>query len=163
MILDYHRPDSIEQALELLARPEPQTRPLGGGSVLNAPSNDRYDVVDLQLLKLDRIVKKGSSLQIGAAATLQALLENAHIPAPLQTTIRSEAARNLRQVATVAGSLVSADGRSPFSTACLALDAVLLLQPGDEKINYGDLLPLRGDFLPKRLITSITLRCPLSC
>lgn len=157
MIREYHRPETIEQALKLLARPTPHTLPLGGGTLLNAPSPDQFDVVDLQLLNLDRISKRGNTLVVGATATLQTLLENTHIHPSLQQAIRHEASRNLRQVATAAGSLVAANGRSPFATACLALDAALILQPDDEKINYGDLLPLRNEQLYGRLITQISI------
>jgi len=68
-----------------------------------------------------------------------------------------EATYNLRQVASVAGTLVAADGRSPFATLLLALDAALTLQPGDEQVGLGDLLPLRGERLEGRLITQVTI------
>ena len=157
MILEYHRPETIERALELLARPSPNTLPLGGGSVLNAPSEQDYDVIDLQLLNLHKISKKGSTLQIGATASLQTMLDNPHLPTALGDAIQHEAAYNIRQVATVAGALVSADGRSPLAAAFLALDAKLTFLPEDEIISYGDLLPLRAERLPKRLITQITI------
>jgi len=157
MILEYHRPETIERALELLARPDPNTVPLGGGSVINAPSEQDYDVVDLQLLNLHKITKKGNTLQIGATASLQTLLDNPHLPTTLADAIRHEAAYNIRQVATVAGALVSADGRSPLATAFLALDTRLIFLPEDEIVSYGDLLPLRAERLLKRLITHITI------
>ena len=157
MILEYHRPETIERAMELLARPNPNTVPLGGGSVINAPSEQDYDVVDLQLLNLHKITKKGNTLQIGATASLQTLLDNPHLPTALADTIKHEASYNIRQVATVAGALVSADGRSPFAAACLALDAKLTFLPEDEIVSYGDLLPLRAERLPKRLITQINI------
>ena len=157
MILDYHRPENIEQALELLARNKPDTRPMGGGSVLNAPSDNEYDVVDLQLLNLNKITKKGNSLEIGATVTLQSLLDNENIPTALADAIKHEATRNLRQVATIAGALVSADGRSPFATVMLAMDAQLIILPKEEKISYGELLPLRADKLLGQLISRITI------
>jgi len=52
---------------------------------------------------------------------------------------------------------MAADGRSPFGTAMLALAPELLVQPGDEKIPYGELLPLRSEQLPGRLITEISI------
>ncbi|MDH3944499.1 MAG: FAD binding domain-containing protein [Anaerolineae bacterium] len=157
MILEYHRPETLDQALELLSRDNPRTLPLGGGTVLNSPSSEEYDVVDLQLLKLNKISKKGNLLQLGATATLQSLYDNTHIPTALADAVHHEAAYNLRHMATIAGSLVSADGRSPLSAAFLALDAQLTILPENEKIGYGDLLPLRADRLPKRLITQISI------
>jgi CO/xanthine dehydrogenase FAD-binding subunit len=157
MITEYHRPDTLEAALKLIRRKAPETRPLGGGTVLSAPSAAPVAVVDLQALKLNKISRKGNSLHIGSAATLQALLETEGVQAALADAVRHEVAYNMRQVATVAGSLVAADGRSPFAVAMLALDAHLELQPKDETISYGDLLALRAQKLQGRLITKVVI------
>jgi CO/xanthine dehydrogenase FAD-binding subunit len=76
--------------------------------------------------------------------------------------IRHEATYNLRQVATVAGTLVSANGRSPFTTAMLALDASIRIVSASKKaeaeeISLGDLLPFRTEMLRGRLITKVTI------
>jgi CO/xanthine dehydrogenase FAD-binding subunit len=157
MITEYHRPSTLEEALKLIKRKNPETRPLGGGTVLSAPSSEQVAVVDLQKLKLNKISAKGKSVTIGAVATLQALMETEGIPTPLSAAIRHEAAFNMRGVATVAGSLVSADGRSPFALAMLALDAQLDMQPKDETVGYGDLLALRAEKLRGKLITKISI------
>jgi CO/xanthine dehydrogenase FAD-binding subunit len=157
MITEYHRPDTLEEALKLLRRKQPATRALGGGSVLSAPSAETFEVVDLQLLKLDRIAARGKNLHIGATATLEALRSAAGLPEALKSAIGHEAAYNIRQVASVAGALVAADGRSPFAAAMLALDAQLEIQPKDETLGYGDLLALRGRNLAGRLITKVVI------
>ena len=85
MIIEYHRPEKLDDALALLQRATPKTLPLGGGTVLNSPADDQYAVVDLQELELAGIDAKGSnSLEVGAAATLQALYEHAGIPDALK-------------------------------------------------------------------------------
>ena len=71
--------------------------------------------------------------------------------------LEREASYNLRQAATLAGTLVAADGRSPLATLMLALDAGVILLPGEQQVPLGDLLPLRGEWLPKRLISKITI------
>ena len=71
--------------------------------------------------------------------------------------VRHETTFNLRQVATVAGTLVAADGRSPFATVMLALDARLTILPDEEAISLGDLLPFRFERLRHRLITKISI------
>lgn len=158
MIIEYHRPETIEEALRLLARAQPVSLPLGGGSTLAGPSPQQIAAVDLQDLGLDSIQPRGNFLELGATARLQALLESADVPQELKAVVEYEANRNLRQVATVAGTLVSAGGRSPFTTAMLALDATLSLLPaGEPEIDLGDLLPVRSERLRGRLITSITL------
>lgn len=157
MITEYHRPETLEAALKLLRRKQPETRPLGGGTILTAPSSEPVAVIDLQALKLGKISLRGKTLHIGATATLQSLLENENLPPALKAVIEHEATYNLRQVATIAGSLVAAGGRSPFAGAMLALDAQLELQPKDESMSYGDLLALRREKLRGKLITKVTV------
>jgi CO/xanthine dehydrogenase FAD-binding subunit len=133
MIVAYHRPTSMDEALGLLSRSEPETLPLGGGTILSRPGPGRYAVVDLQALGLDGIERQGNRLVIGAVATLQSLYARADIPAALREAIRRETTYNLRQTASVAGALVSADGKSPFAAALLALDAVLVWAPDGQE------------------------------
>jgi putative selenate reductase FAD-binding subunit len=151
MITSYNRPETLEDALELLA--QPNTRPLGGGTWINQPHKEEFAVADLQALGLDHIHKHGDTLEIGATVSLQQLLENAHTPEPLLQAIRLEATLNIRNMATVAGVLVSCDGRSPFATVMLALDAKLhfATATGTETSAIGEFLPFR----PEKLITAI--------
>jgi CO/xanthine dehydrogenase FAD-binding subunit len=157
MITEYHRPKTLQEALQLLARPGITTWPLGGGSYLNQPSKEFFAVVDLQDLGLDEIHDRGNFLEIGATATLAAFLDTPRLQPALARAIRHEAAHNLRETGTVAGTLLAATGRSPFTTACLALDVRLTLLPGDETLDLGDLLPVRQEVLPGRLATHVTI------
>ena len=163
MITAYHRPHTMEEVLSLMARPTPRTVPLGGGTLLSHLQSEALEVVDLQALALDRIAAKGNSLEAGATATLQALLENANCPDALRTAIKLEAPLNLRNAATLAGSLVTCDGRSTLATAMLALDAKLSsfpLQPRSGEAAAAEITQSLGDFLPLRpplLITKVTI------
>jgi CO/xanthine dehydrogenase FAD-binding subunit len=130
MITNYFRPQTLDEALKLLAQPE--TRPLGGGTWLNQPHDEKFAVVDLQALGLNKIHKVGNNLEVDACATLQQLLEATHCPAALIQAIKLESALNIRNAATVAGALVTCDGRSPFGTAMLALDARLTVDHGPQ-------------------------------
>jgi CO/xanthine dehydrogenase FAD-binding subunit len=166
MIIEYHRPDTLDEALHLLSRSGVVTVPLAGGSALNQPSADPVAVVDLQALGLNTFERRGNVLRLGATLTLQALLEVPDLPPALHRAIRHEAAYNLRQVATVAGTLVAAGGRSPFTTALLALDAMLEWTDAatttgssvkEETISLGELLPLRAERLRGKLVTAVTI------
>jgi putative selenate reductase FAD-binding subunit len=169
MIIEYQRPTTLQEALELLRRAEPTSLPLGGGTVLNQPDGRQIAAIDLQALGLNTIERRGNTIEMGATLTLQAMLESEMTPTALKAVILHEATHNLRQVATVAGTLVAADGRSPFATALLALDAALTLQPaatdqpaaldqpGDETVGLGDLLPMRSERLLHRLITQVAV------
>jgi CO/xanthine dehydrogenase FAD-binding subunit len=154
MITAYHRPTTLDEALTLLARPN--LVPLGGGTLLAHPSADPVEVVDLQALSLDTVKKQGNNLEIGATVTLQQLLESEHCPEALKSALKLEAPLNLRNAATVAGTLVACDGRSTFATILLALDAKLDIRTSKDDSrtsNIGEFLPLR----PRGLITAISL------
>ena len=156
MIIEYHLSKTMEDALELIGREAPKTWPLGGGTKLNQPSRSKYAVADLQALGLDKINEKGKFLHVGAASTLQSLLNHQYLPEAVKRAIIHEATYNLRHVATIAGTLISADGRSPFATVMLALDAELVLMPAKEKIALSELLPLREQMKGK-LVTSVII------
>ena len=157
MITIYHRPHTLNEALALLT--QPNRIPLGGGTRLSHATPDPVEVVDLQSIGLDSIKKNGNNLEIGATVTLQQLLENEHCPDALKAALKLEAPLNLRNAATVAGTLVSCDGRSTFATVMLALDAKIeQTMLANSKIetrlsNIGEFLPLR----PGGLITSLTI------
>ena len=152
MITTYHRPTTLDEALTLLAQPD--TLPLGGGTFLSHPSPDPVSIMDLQALGLNHIHKKGNNLEIGATVTLQQLLESEHCPEALKSALKLEAPLNVRNAATVAGTLVSCDGRSTFATSLLALDAKLsVISDQLSVISIGEFLPLR----PRELITQIVI------
>jgi CO/xanthine dehydrogenase FAD-binding subunit len=159
MITAYHRPKTLDEALTLLT--QPNRTPLGGGTLLSKLTTDPVEVVDLQSLNLDIIEKQGNSLKVGATLTLQQLLGSEYCPEALKPALRLEAPLNLRNAATIAGTLVSCDGRSTFVSVLLALDAKLeQTRLDDSKIqsrilNIGDFLPLRNS--QGWLITSITI------
>ena len=153
MISEYLRPQTLDEALNLLSRPN--TVPLGGGTLLSHTTVDSVSVVDLQALGLDSLRVSGNDLQIGATCTLQSLLESDNCPATLKTAIKLEAPLNIRNTATVAGTLVASDGRSPFAAMLLAMDAKIDINANRQSkiVNCGEYLLTR----PSGLITSITI------
>jgi CO/xanthine dehydrogenase FAD-binding subunit len=162
MISAYHRPKTLDEALDLLA--QPNSLPLGGGTILShAPTMlraggtaDAIQAVDLQLLGLDFIKKNGNNLELGATLTLQSLLESEHCPEAFKSALKLEAPLNIRNFATVAGTLVACDGRSTFVCALLAMDVRLDIRSSrteSQTSNIGDYLPLR----PRGLITSVAI------
>ncbi len=157
MIIEYHRPEKMDEALKLLGRSEPPTLPLGGGTAIRQLVEQDIAVVDLQALGLAGLQVSGKVLKVGATTTLQSLLNTAEIPAALGAAIRHEAAYNMRHMATVAGVLMAADGRSPFAVVMLALGAELTLQPDDSTIPLGEVLPRRKKISAGQIITQITL------
>jgi CO/xanthine dehydrogenase FAD-binding subunit len=162
MITNYHRPQSLDEALTLLTQPD--TLPLGGGTLLSRPTTASVQVVDLQALGLNALTKNGNNLELGATLTLQALLESEHCPEVLKIALKLEAPLNIRNSATVAGTLIACDGRSTFASVLLAMDAKIeqaLLD--NSKIEYritniGDFLPLRSTNLITKLILPLNTK-----
>jgi len=159
MITNYFRPQSLKEALNLLDLPA--ARPLGGGTWLNQPHTEQFEVIDLQALNLNKICKTGSNLEIDACVTLQQLFEYPECPQALRQALRLEAGLNIRNAATVAGSLVTCDGRSAFATVMLALDAKLTTthHQNTEISGLGEFLPQR----PRGLITSVSIPLNARC
>ncbi len=158
MIIEYQRPKSIHEALILLAREHPVSYPLAGGTIINSGIDREIAVIDLQALGLGSISKGGNSLHVGATATLQELLEYQGLLADIYTAVKLEATYNLRQMATIGGTLVCANGRSPLVTVLLALNTSLELQSlgaKAEQVKLGDWLPIRDQSKPGKLITSV--------
>ncbi len=169
MIPFYHRPETLDEALALLA--QPHTLPLAGGTAINTPAFKKaqpadFAVVDLQALGLNKIRKAGNNLEIDACVTLQQLLESTHAPEVLKQAIRLESALNIRNAASVAGTLVTCGGRSTFGTMLLALDGRLTVDGGPQTMEngpqstvhaLGDLFALRSDLLQYKLITKISI------
>lgn len=152
MITTYHRPSTLDEALALLS--QPNTVPLGGGTLLSQPKTAPVSVVDLQRLGLDSLRINGNELQIGATCTLQTLLEAADCPKALQTALKLEAPINIRNTATAAGTLVAGDGRSTFVTALLALDAKITIMNGQSSVvSVGEYILTH----PQGLITQIAV------
>jgi len=173
MITAYHRPTTLDEALTLLA--QPNRTPLGGGTLLSHSKSDSVEAVDLQSLSLDTIKKQGNYLEIGSTVTLQQLLESEHCPDAWKSALKLEAPLNIRNSATVAGTLVACDGRSTLATVLLSLDAKLEIKsinkyeligmevesrPPQQEVTtlgLGEFLPLRLDQIRGKLITSISV------
>lgn len=150
MIVEYHRPDSIEKALKLLARDQPDSLVLAGGTSLIQTvtrSDTPVALIDIQCLPISEIKKEGQQWHIGAGVTLQSLYNQKEFPLEIHKSLEIEAGANQRQVATVAGSIISCSGRSSFVTALLALDSQLLWHspstPAEIVQPLGEFLALR--------------------
>jgi len=160
MITEYHRPDSLEELLSLVSRKSPRTIVLGGGLYINEIIKEPIAVADLQKLAMTAILSKGKKLQLGAAITLQELLGSDLIPTAVKKGIKHQETYNRRQVATLAGTLVAANGRSAVAGLFLALDAELAVlgeKAEMENIRLGDFLPVREEKLVGKVITEISI------
>lgn len=157
MITEYHRPSTLESALELLQRQDKLMRPLAGGTLLNRKAEDLMGVVDIQDLPLKGIHLDGTELRLGAAVTLQQLIDLPVVPDRIKKACQVETSFNLRQMSTIGGCIAGAGGRSTLLALLLAYNTRIEIQPGNEIIAIGEMLPIRGDYLRGKLITVVIL------
>jgi probable selenate reductase FAD-binding subunit len=152
--LQYHRPTTLKEALKLLEK----GIPLAGGTALIPDLKPEQTVIDLQALGLDTIKKTKNEIRAGATVTLQTLIDSgADIPAALTAACHLEANLNLRNMATLGGTIMSADGRSPLMTSLLALNAGVHLEPGGEVISLDQLLDDRDQDRFSSLIIEVAI------
>ena len=156
----YHRPASVDEALQLLARPNVNTAVVAGGTyVIPHMSEMVTEVVDLQDAGLTNVDFTGRSLALGAMVRLQTIVDDHRAPALLREAAHREGPNTLRNAATIGGTVASPHKGSEFLAALLVLDAQVSVQTvGDSKtIPLADFLLDVPAALSGGLVTSITL------
>lgn len=167
-IREYHRVETIEEALALLRRRQPRTTLVSGGTALVGDTPDDVEaVVDIAGLGLDRIIldRERNALTLGAAVTHQMLVEGAgDLPDTplfdiLRVTARAMSALNIRNRATLGSAIVTADSASPLVTCLLACDAAITLHTDEARsVPLGGFLAYREQIMREgALITEVRL------
>lgn len=150
---EYHRPQMLPEALRLLQN----GTALAGGTRLAPDASRLASIVDLQALGLDQITAQADEWILGANLRLQALVESDEgLPAALIAACRLEAGVNLRNMATLGGTIMTATGRSALVTSLLALDARVSLEPDKIAQPLALLLDRRKNGLAGSLIVALT-------
>ena len=179
---EYHRPKTVAQAIELLQRTSPKTVVLGGGTWLTGEGalgnlREVQAVVDIAELGLNVIETQPAtdftrepSLYVGAAVTLQTLVENeltgvnsANALHVIGEAAQAMAGLNIRNRATIAGAIATADSSSPLVTALLACDAEIITQVNDKAktLQLAGFLDYRERILSEGvLITAVRMPLP---
>ncbi len=134
-IAAYHRPDSLDEALSLLA--QPQTRALAGGTVIVPESRvsrpEAVELVDLQALGLDGVDVADDRITLGAMVRLGDLMADDRVPQLLRDLARRELPSALRNQATVGGTVALAESESVLLAGLLAHDAAVGFHDGSER------------------------------
>lgn len=163
MIQEYQRPNNLQEALKLLNRISPRSIPLGGGSGISRMTfTEPIAVIDLQNLMLDQMEKREARVSIGSTAKLQSIADWDGVPTFLREAILKDANANLRNVATLGGSLIRLTGKSRMACVLLAADCHLMWEPGGMDISLGDWIALGKTSTRYRLMTGIYFDNPQS-
>lgn len=166
---EYHRPTDVAAAVALLKRVKPRTVPLAGGTWLNPRIGREVEttaVVDLSGLGLTGIERDPDTLRLGSMTTLAEVAEDEHCRGlangVLATTAKRDGAINVRNAATVGGTVVVAPADSEFILALLALAAELTVQSEQAKWwSLARLLADRSTALEGGLVTQVRVHVPL--
>ncbi|MDQ6433223.1 xanthine dehydrogenase family protein subunit M [Mesorhizobium sp. LHD-90] len=154
MPLNFHRPSSLREAMDLKQDLGEACHFLAGGTDLMIQRNRGRKivgaVVDLSRLRgLDRIEPLGDGLRIGALARMRALEtdERVRILAPaLAEAARVVGGAQVRHMATLGGNIANASPAADTVPVLLALAAfVVVLGPnGERRVPIAELLAGRG-------------------
>jgi carbon-monoxide dehydrogenase medium subunit len=134
---EYHRPDSLEEALQLLAEHGDEAKVLAGGQSLIPVMKLRLaapaHLIDISRLAMDSIAEADGRLAIGALARHRDL-ERSHllkarypVMAAAAPLISDPIVRNL---GTIGGSLCHADPAGDWGSVMLALQASVVVRSG---------------------------------
>ncbi len=134
MITDYKRPKSL---LEARSDIKDGWDVLGGGGYISKHQENFHRVIDLQELGLSLCRLKKNKLRFGAMTTLQEMVDFVHTPVELIEIIKREKSFNIRNAASLAGTLICADGRSDILAWFICSGAKLVVEGKETAlINY---------------------------
>lgn len=159
MVSGFHIPESAREALELKASLGEGARFLGGGSELNSQTSQEEGIEDL--ISLARVNSKsiefhGGEIIIGAAATIQEILEAEELPEVLHRACLQVENRSIRNQATIGGHVAAAHPYASVLPLLIALDAKLDLLDADlTPISLG--IPEYLDGAREGLITAVRI------
>lgn len=155
----YHRPQTIAEALQLLARDNVRTALVAGGTSLVPDLDEKEieEVVDLQALGLDNVEPQGDRLALGALLPLQTLIDDERVPPLVQGAAAREGPNTFRHQATIGGTIASAHWESELLAALLVHDGALTLETtaGTQTVSLADFLAQEDR--PAGIITAVTI------
>lgn len=132
MIKEYFRAENINEAYQYM---KVGAKIIGGGGYVCKHQQGIISVVDLQKLGLTDIEIDKNYIKIGANKKLQAVVENESIPVSLKNAItRFPGSLNIRNSATIAGSILVSDGRFDLLPWLLAAETEVETYPEDNQM-----------------------------
>ena len=138
----YHRPQKLEDALQLVSREGIDVAILAGGTQLNPRLEGVDEVVDLQAIGLDQVSHGENRLSLGAMVRIQTIVEDEEAPPLLRVMANREGPNTFRNAGTIGGAIVAASPESELLAALLVYNAEVTIRT----TAGGHTMPL-ADFL----------------
>ncbi len=156
-ITAYHRPDSLDEAISLLARADVTTTVVAGGTALNTvdlPS--ATEVVDIQDAVPTGVERRGDRVFYGAMTRLVDFMQHDDTPPLLAELARREGPNTLRNASTIGGTVAEGDAESELVAGLLVHDGAVTLSGVDEEIPISTLMA-DWSVLDRAVITSVSV------
>ena len=158
MISDYHRPSQLDEALNLLGRPNVATAVIAGGTVVSASEyTDPTEVVDIQSVVGSSIERRGDRVSFEAMTRLQDMVDHAETPPLLAELARREGPNTLRNASTIGGAVAAANPESELVAGLLVHEGKVTVArlTGSEEFTLETLLADRS-LLDDAIITTVS-------
>jgi len=166
-VKEYFLPQSVDEAVSLLADHGPELLVMAGGTIAMPLINEGVSlpeaVMGLRQAGLDKIEKTNGSLSLGAGTTLTDIIAQDHNP------LLAEAAQNvggwaIRNMGTVGGNLFAPPPAGDFAVALLALDAMVKItsQSGSRQLPLSEFFTgfMTNALEPGELVTGFEIPIP---
>ena len=140
MIIEYKRPITLEEAMNLLKDKSINPFVLSRGSYPDESKNDMFTAIDFQLLGFNDVDLIGDRVEAGGSATLQQLHDHPACYPAIQQAIQLEGGRNVRNSYSLHSHVMTSKERSALTTVLLALDATIEILPESVSMNLDDFL-----------------------
>jgi CO/xanthine dehydrogenase FAD-binding subunit len=167
ILQDFRRAKSVAEAMDMVREGPGRGGFIAGGTSLGTAQMVPYDyLVDITAIGLSQIRVADGLVHIGATATIQQLASCSLVQRPelefLGQAARSVATRQIRNMATVGGDLISGYPVADLPAAFLVLDAQLRLVGAEwEQLSLQDFFDSQGfGALKGGLVTEITFPLP---
>jgi len=130
-IASYYRPETVDEALGILATRGPELLVIAGGTIAMPLINEGIslptEVMGLRRAGLDTFAPQGDVVVIGATLPITRLTQQTDVPLLRLAALRT-ASWSVRNMATVGGNLFAPPPAGDVATALLALDARVTLR-----------------------------------
>jgi len=157
VIKEYFRPATVSEALAILDRKDLKAVPLAGGNGVEKWGTEDIAVVDIQSLGWNSIKENQDNWEIGATVTLQDLVEYKNFPSDFKEAARRETTLNIRNMATIGGTIAKKHNPSPLTIALMAINVRMIWEPSGESISFGEWQILREKSAGRKLIMNFVM------
>jgi len=157
-INNYHKATSLDDAYEVLNRND-KNLVIGGGAWLRLTNKEVDTVIDLDTINLNQIIVKEDVIEIGSMTTLHDIELNnelnQHYDGILVDAIKTIMGVQIRNIATIGGSIIGKYSFSDILTPLLVMDTVLVFHK-QGSITLENFLKLKR--IPKDILVKLVIR-----